>query len=127
MGAEIFVEGRPHPMIDATLRRKRLIQEGSDPTVAVILLDFILGAISSRDPVGDLLGAIRQSAEDARRRGGYLCMVASVCGTDEDAQDLRRQRSDLETAGVRVFPSAAQAAAFCAEVALRLGRRTEAL
>ena len=55
MGAEVFVEGRPHPMIDATLRRQRLQQEGADPSVAVILLDFILGAVSSDDPVGDLL------------------------------------------------------------------------
>src|SRR5208283_4271292 len=58
MGAEVFVEGRPHPMIDATLRRQRLAQEGNDQAVAVILLDFILGAISSRDPVGDLLETI---------------------------------------------------------------------
>ncbi|HYL25629.1 MAG TPA: hypothetical protein VEV21_14670, partial [Burkholderiales bacterium] len=56
MGAELFVKGRPHPMIDATQRKRRLEQEGKDPTVAVVLLDFILGAIASRDPVGDLRG-----------------------------------------------------------------------
>jgi hypothetical protein len=58
MGAEIFVEGRPHPMIDATLRKERVSREGRDPAVALLLLDFILGTISSRNPVGDLLGAI---------------------------------------------------------------------
>lgn len=121
MGAEVFVEGRPHPMIDATLRRKRLIEEGQDPAVAVILLDFILGAISSRTPVGDMLPAIRTVQDAARSRGGHLCMAASVCGTDEDAQGRQEQMRELGDAGVQVFPSSGQAAAFCARVALLLG------
>ena len=118
LGAEQFVAGRPHPMIDATLRRARLEQEGRDPEVAVLLLDFILGAISAADPAGDLLGAVRaiQAA-----RGGRICIVASVCGTDEDAQGRRGQIEALEAAGVLVLPSAAQAAAFCREAALLLG------
>jgi hypothetical protein len=125
MGAEIFVDGRPHPMIDATLRRKRLEEEGEDPGVALILLDFILGAISSRDPVGDLGPAIRAVRESARRRGDHLCVVGSVCGTDEDEQGLEAQAGALADAGVLVFPSNAQAAAFCREAALLLARRKE--
>ena len=125
MGAELFVEGRPHPMIDASLRKLRLEQEGKDPTIAVLLLDFILGAISSRDPVGDLLGAIRSAQAAARARGGHLCVVASVCGTDDDAQGLQAQMQKLAAAGVLVFPSNAQAAAFCREVLLRLAGRKE--
>ena len=125
MGAEIFVKGRPHPMIDASLRMHRLVQEGNDPAVALILLDFILGAISSRDPVGDLLGAIRSAQEAARRRGGHLCVVASVCGTDEDAQGLQAQKRALAEAGVLVFPSNAKAAGFCREVMLALPDRQE--
>jgi FdrA protein len=123
MGAEVFVEGRPHPMIDATLRRKRLAQEGEDPGVALILLDFILGAISSRDPVGDLIEEIRRVQEAARRRGSHLCIAASVCGTDEDAQGRTGQVQALMDAGVLVFPSSAQAAAFCGEAVVRLERR----
>ncbi len=125
MGAEIFVEGKPHPMIDASLRKSRLEQEGDDPTVAVVLLDFILGAISSRNPVGDLLEAIRSAQAAADRRGGHLCVVASVCGTDDDAQGLQAQRRALADAGVLVFPSNAKAAAFCREVMLRLADRKE--
>ncbi len=125
MGAEVFVEGRPHPMIDATLRRKRLEEEGKDPAVAVILLDFILGAISSRHPVGDLLPAIQAVQESARRRGDRICVVASVCGTDGDEQGLEAQAGALTKAGVLVFQSNAQAAAFCREVALILAERRE--
>ena len=126
MGAEVFVEGRPHPMIDATLRKKRLLQEGEDPDVAIILLDFILGAISSRDPAGDLLDAIRGVQNAARHRGDHLCIAASVCGTDLDAQGREEQMRALGDAGVRVFPSSAQAAAFCCEAALLLGQRSGA-
>ncbi len=125
MGAEIFVEGRPHPMIDATLRRKRLAEEGQDPSVALVLLDFILGAISSRDPVGDLVPAIHAVRESARRRGDHVTVVGSVCGTDADAQGLEAQMGALADAGVLVFPSNAQAAAFCREAALLLAARKE--
>jgi len=125
MGAETFVRGRPHPMIDATERKNRLGQEGSDPSVGVILLDFILGAIASADPVGDLLDRIREIREAARASGRHLCVVASVCGTEDDRQSLQRQVSALEDAGVLVFASSAQAAMFAREAALLLARHGE--
>jgi FdrA protein len=114
MGAEMFTAGRPHPMIDATLRRERLLQEAQDPQVAVLLLDFILGYNASPDPVGDLLDAISEAKGAARQRGGFLSVVASVCGTDDDPQDLRKQTMALEDIGVVVLPSSAQAALFSA-------------
>lgn len=116
MGSEEFTEGRPHPMIDPTLRRKRILAESEDPEVAVLLLDFILGYGASPDPVGDLLPAIREARERVASRGGYLCVVASVCGTEEDPQRLSAQVSALEQAGVLVFPSSAQAARFSARL-----------
>ncbi len=120
MGAEIFVEGRPHPMIDARLRRERVIREGGDPGIALLLLDFILGAVSSEDPVGDLLPAIGTAQATVRERGGYLCVAASVCGTDQDTQDLEEQAGKLRKAGVLVFPSNAQAALFSQRLLLML-------
>jgi FdrA protein len=125
LGAEIFVEGRPHPMIDATLRRERIASEGRDPSVALLLLDFILGAISSMDPVGDLLDAISKAKSAALQRGGYLCVVASVCGTSEDVQGLEAQTRMLKGAGVLVFPSNAQAARFSREAAHLIAQRKD--
>lgn len=120
MGAEMFTQGRPHPMIDPALRRERILAEAEDPEVAVLLLDFILGYNASPDPVGDLLGAIRQAKLRARRRGGFLSIVASVCGTEGDPQDLRKQVGLLEEAGVVVLPSNAQAALFARTLVLEL-------
>lgn len=126
LGAEEFVQGRPHPMIDATLRRKRLEQEALDPTVAVVLLDFVLGPISSSDPVGDMRDAIVGAQMSALRRGGHLCVAASVCGTEGDPQGLERQTRALADIGALVFPSAALAAAFCREARLQLAAGKEA-
>jgi len=123
MGAETFVAGRPHPMIDATLRRERILREAADPEVGLLLLDFVLGAISSADPAGDLLDAISTAKEQARRHGGNLCVVASVCGTEEDEQRLDEQVKRLMSAEVLVFPSNTKAALFSRELALQMRSR----
>ena len=66
LGDDHFTQGKPHPMIDAGERRKRILREAGDPEVAVLLLDFVLGAMASPDPVGDLIGAIRQAQRSSR-------------------------------------------------------------
>ena len=77
-----------------------------------------LGYVSSPDPVGDLIEAIREAKSIADRRGGCLTVVASICGTDQDPQGLDRQKMLLEQAGVLVFSSNFQAARFCADLLL---------
>lgn len=116
MGDDQFTQGKPHPMIDATQRAKRIREEAKDPEVAVLLLDIILGYVSSPDPAGDLEKAIRVAKQTAADRGGHLTVVASICGTDQDPQSYARQKSILENAGAIVFPSNAQAAQFCADL-----------
>lgn len=116
LGDDFFTRGKPHPMIDAGERRKRLVREAEDPEVAVILMDFILGYVASPDPVRDLLEAIHEAKEIAVRRGGHLTIVASVCGTDLDPQNPVQQKSALERSGVIVFASNATAAQFTAKL-----------
>lgn len=112
MGSESFTDGRPHPMIDPTLRKERILREAEDPEVAVLLLDFVLGYNASEDPVGDLVEEIREAKAMVGGRGGRLTVVASVCGTDGDPQDLGYQCKTLVEAGVVLMPSSAQAVAF---------------
>jgi FdrA protein len=116
MGDDDYTLGRPHPMIDSTMRHQRILSEGQDPTVAVILLDFILGFNASKDPVGELLESILATKQTRKEQGGELTVVASICGTDRDPQDLNLQREMLEDAGVIVFQSNARAALFCSEL-----------
>ena len=94
--------------------------DSQDPEVAVILLDFILGYNASADPVGDLLDVCIEGKRIVSQRGGYLSIVASICGTDGDFQDLERQTQMLMEVGVVVLPAASQAAAYSRELALSL-------
>lgn len=123
LGDDYFTQGKPHPMIDAKERYRRILKEAVDPEVAVLLLDFVLGEISSMDPVGDLIEAVRQSKEMAAHRGGCLSVVSSICGTDQDPQDLEKQKSSLLQAGVFLLPSSARAAEFCRDLLLQAGGR----
>ena len=114
MGADEFTAGRPHPMIDPCLRFERILFEAQDPEMAILLLDFVLGFNSSRDPAGDLVSAIVEAKREVRNRGGSLSVIASVCGTEGDPQNLQQQVNLLKEAGVVVFSSSGQAARFCA-------------
>jgi len=114
MGSDEFTSGRPHPMIDSGLRYERILAEAKDQRVSILLLDFVLGFNASPDPAAELLSAITYAKLEVKKRGGSLSVIASVCGTEEDPQNLRQQVKILEGAGVIVFPSSSQAAKFCA-------------
>ncbi len=116
MGDEHFTLGKPHPMIDSTERARRILVEAADPGVAILLLDFILGYNAANDPVGDLLDTIQEAQAVRRAAGGDLTIVASVCGTPEDPQDLGLQVKMLSEIGVLVFNSNARATKFCVQL-----------
>ena len=42
-GDDEFTVGRPHPMIDPSLRAERVVEEAKDPETAVILVDCVIG------------------------------------------------------------------------------------
>lgn len=109
LGEEEFTVGRPHPMIDATLRNERLIKEASHPSTAVILFDVVLGYVASPDPAGDLIPAIKEAKKIAKERGHSIGFIAHVCGTEEDPQNLKLQEQKLGEVGVLVFPTNALA------------------
>jgi succinyl-CoA synthetase alpha subunit len=119
MGAEEFVIGRPHPMIDYTLRNLRLIKEGNDHETAVILLDIVIGYGSHDNPAAALVSPIQEVKANAKQNGRYVSVVASIVGTSLDHQDLQKQHKLLEDVGVIVMPSNAQAARLAALIAAR--------
>jgi len=120
LGEDVFTVGRPHPMIDGSVRREWIVRAGADPTTAVLLLDLVLGHGAHPDPAGELtpaLASVRRAAAGEDRR---VAMVASVTGTEEDPQRRSRQVAALRKAGVVVMDSNAQAARLAALVAARL-------
>ena len=110
LGEDEFTQGRLHPMIDPSLRNRRIIQEARDPATAVILLDVVLGYGAHPDPAGATVDAIREAQRVAAKGGRRLIFVAAVCGTEADPQVLSRQKALLREAGVLLLPDNASAA-----------------
>jgi FdrA protein len=105
LGEDEFTVGRLHPMLDPTLRNRRILQEARDPETAVIYLDIVLGYGVHPDPAGAAAEAIHEARELLEAEGRSVIFLAHVCGTDGDPQNARGQRATLEQAGVVVLPS----------------------
>ncbi len=105
MGDDDFTNGRPHPMIDPSLRLQRLVQEADDPEVGVIAMDFVLGFGAHEDPVGVTIPAITEAKEKAAARGQHLEILGYVLGTDIDTPSFDAQVAQLEAAGVTIASS----------------------
>jgi FdrA protein len=119
LGEDRFTRGRPHPMIDGTIRREWIAREAADPSTAVLLLDAVLGYGAHPDPAGDIAPALERARAVAAAGGRRLAIVASVCGTDADPQGRAGQVEALVRRGVLVMPSNAQAARLAARIAAR--------
>jgi FdrA protein len=109
-GDDELTAGRPHPMIDQSVRLHRLAAEAADPATAVILLDLVLGHGAHPDPAAELAPLIEAAAAP---------VVVSLIGSKADQQGRDAQAAALQAAGAHVFASNAQAARFaCALVAV---------
>lgn len=115
-GEEEYTLGRPHPAIDASIRKPAILKEASDPSVAVIILDFILTPPGNMDPCGYVVDDIVKAQEMAKQRGGKIAFVASVLGTTADWQDIRKQEKELRDVGVYVCQTNYRAALLAAEI-----------
>jgi FdrA protein len=113
LGEEEYTKGRPHPMIDPSIRLEYLAEEGRDPATAVVLLDVVLGYGANDDPAGALAPVCAQV------RAGGAQVVAYVLGTEADHQGLAAQQATLAEAGCLVAPTAARAALAAAAIATR--------
>ena len=122
LGDDIFTQGRPHPMIEPSLRDDRIPEVARDPKVGVILLDLVLGYGAHPDPGADLAERIREAEGIAAARGGYLAVIASITGTDLDPQGYVRQRRALEAAGAIVMDSDEEAARLAGAIIEGRGR-----
>ena len=109
LGEDEFTVGRPHPMIDYSLRNRRILEEAADPATAVILLDVVLGYGSNPDPAAELAGVLRRAARK-------VSVVCSITGTDQDPQNRSRVEAALRKAGVIVMPSNAAACQLAGQI-----------
>lgn len=109
LGEDEFTVGRLHPMLDPTLRNRRILQEAQDPSTAIIYLDIVLGYGVHPDPAGAALEAIREAKSWLEQKGRTVHFLAHVCGTDGDPQNATLQEEKLRQEGVIVLPTNAAA------------------
>jgi succinyl-CoA synthetase alpha subunit len=124
MGDDEFTQGRPHPMIDPSLRDARIRDEVADPSTAVVLFDVVLGYGASDNPTAGLLGVIGSARAKAAAAGRTVAFIGYVCGTDLDPQDRNQAVAGLKAAGVLVASSNAEAATWSAAIIAERGGKS---
>jgi FdrA protein len=92
-------------MMDNEMRIRRLMEEANDPTVALVMLDVVIGFGSHPNPASELAPAVARAKELAAKAGRFLEVIAVVTGTDEDPQNLNDQIDQLKQVGVWVETS----------------------
>ena len=103
LGADEYTQGRPHPMIDPSVRDDALRAALVNPEIAVVLVDMVIGYGAHADPAGHLASIVANRADNSP------VLIASVTGTELDHQVRSAQIKRLEDAGIVVAPSNAQA------------------
>jgi FdrA protein len=104
LGDDKYTRGKPHPMIDPSVRDQPIIEALAQSEVAAILVDVVIGYGAHDDPADHLTGILA-----AHARPGGPAVIASVTGTEEDPQCRSAQIAKLEAAGVFVAPTNADA------------------
>ncbi len=115
LGEEEYTRGRPHPMIDPEARAEMIVEQATDPSTAVILIDVVLGFGAHADPASVLAPV----CAEATALPGGPAVVVYVLGTDLDPQGLDGQRHRFAEAGCLLAPTGARSALMAAAIAAR--------
>jgi len=104
LGDDAYTRGRPHPMIDPSLRNEMIQGLAGDPAVGVLLLDVVLGYGAHRDPAGEVARSVN-ALRAARGEQSPIIVIATLTGTAGDPQDRDLQAAMLEEAGIMIADS----------------------
>lgn len=115
LGAEDFTAKAPHPVFDPGLRLCRLRKELEDPQVGVVLLDFITGPGVAADPITAFATECAKHPE--------IIFISTICGSEEDPQNVVEKEKLLRDAGVIVVKSNYQSAKLASAMMNALDRR----
>lgn len=116
LGDDEYTRGRPHPMIDPSVRDDALRAALENRDLSVVLLDLVLGYGAHADPAEHLTNIVADRGQDAP------ALIASVVGTEQDPQGRSAQVRKLEQAGILVAPSNAQACELAVAIVQNAGR-----
>lgn len=109
LGDDVYTRGRPHPMIDPSIRVRMVEEAAERGDTAIVLLDNVIGYGGHEDMAGVFAPVIREARARAKEKGREVIFIASVTGTEGDPQVYSEQVSKLEEAGAIVMESNAGA------------------
>ncbi|HAT2608499.1 TPA: acyl-CoA synthetase FdrA [Kluyvera intermedia] len=109
LGDDFYTVGRPHPMIDPSLRNQLIADLALASDIRVLLLDVVIGYGATADPAASLVEAYQQACA-GREEGNPLIAIATVTGTERDPQCRSAQIAALEDAGIVVVNTLPEAA-----------------
>lgn len=113
LGADEYTLGKPHPMLEPSVRTPLLVEALNDPSIALIMLDVVLGYGAHNNPAQEITEALNSAADKP-------IVIASVCGVEDDPQDYHQQRAALEQSGVVICNSNSEMAKLGAAILKRL-------
>ena len=94
LGADEYTKGKPHPMIDPSIRDNEFDLAMSNDNIGIILFDVVIGFGSHSDPAGHMLEFLENYI------GNKTILIGSVTGTDDDPQIAKLQIAKLKKANV---------------------------
>ena len=109
LGDDLYTRGRPHPMIDPTIRQEHIRKACEQDGIGLLLIDVILGYGSIDNPAESVVDCLQ------KRVNGSPIIIASVTGTETDPQRRSEQIRVLEEAGITVAQSSSHGAYITAE------------
>ncbi|EKB55766.1 DUF1116 domain-containing protein [Falseniella ignava] len=116
LGDDFYTQGKPHPMIDPSVRINKLKEVLQDETTGIVLFDVVLGYGSHPDMVNALIPQITEALDHAKANNRELHLIATVVGTDSDPQSYSQAIQDLKAAGVLVETTNARAVRLALEL-----------
>lgn len=102
LGDDEYTQGKPHPMIDPSVRVQYMEKAMEDKSTSVILFDLVLGYGSHEDMASALAPSIEKLKTQAKAENRNIHFVTTVCGTNKDPQNYEKQKKTMEEAGVIV-------------------------
>jgi hypothetical protein len=117
LGDDRFTIGRPHPMIDASYRIDRIMQEARDPEVGVLIIDMVMGTNTLEDPASVYVPPIKSAIVTAKSEGRNLAVIIHICASEDDEKNnLRTQEQQFSDAGCLVFKTNEETAFMAAAI-----------
>jgi len=120
LGDDAYTQGRPHPMIDPSLRLDMVKEQAMDDSTAIILLDFVIGYGGHDNIASEFAPVIKRLHQELSEKNRSIIFIGSVTGTQNDPINYEEQRRELEEAGVYILDSNAKAVSFALSILSRI-------